>query len=132
MAIKQSSVIRDYVVRTYIEPARRRGETAATVVIGDVHKALQMHNRVPQVCSALREGRFLKSNELVLEIDGPPSGQSTTVKYIYTWKAGPRFSPANDPILALLGIGKKTFEALGGGEKVINDLRNSDLTDGKE
>lgn len=87
MTLNQSSVIREYVFRTYIEPARRRGETVATVVVGNIHKALRMDRRARQVCTALRERRFLERNGLVLEMEGPPSGQSTTVKYTYKWHA---------------------------------------------
>lgn len=127
-----SDMIREYVVRTYIDPARRRGETSAVVVVGDVHKALKMHNRVPMVCSSLRAGGFLRDHGLALEVDGPPSGQSTTVKYRYTWSSTAKQERSDDPFLELYGTMTETFAAFGGGEKALQDLRDSDRLDGDE
>jgi hypothetical protein len=73
--------------------------------------------------------RPLISGELRLsleKVEGPPSGTSTTVKFVY--RLGENTPPAaqESPILRLLelwGIGKEVFESLGGGEAYLRSLR---------
>src|ERR1700722_16593342 len=80
---------REYASQEYVEPARRRGDSTVQITAGDIHKALGFRNRVPTVCQALQSKKFLEENQLVLEkIEGPPSGQSTTVAFTYRLKDG--------------------------------------------
>lgn len=121
-----SEAIRQYVLRRLIEPARRRGEPRVTVQVGDVHRALGLENRVPLVCSALKARTHWKPLGVrIVAVEGPPSGQSTTVKITY------EFSPeapalSDRPLRALgglRGIGKQLFAQLGGGEAFIRQMR---------
>ncbi|HYW45954.1 MAG TPA: hypothetical protein VE959_24030 [Bryobacteraceae bacterium] len=123
----QTKRVRDYTLREYIEPARRRGDVTVKVVAGEVQKGVQLSNRVPLVCQALRSRKFLEENGLILEKwEGPPSGMSTTVTFIYRLRdraAEPGRQPAEDPLMRLWGIGKEVFQGLGGGEEFIRRER---------
>ena len=115
--------IRAYARQNYIEPARRRGEKRVTIVAGDIVRALGLVNRTPNVCSALRSKTFLsESNAHLEEVEGPRSGNSTTVKFTYELdepsKKGASFED-------LRGIGKETFARLGGAEHFIKEERKA-------
>jgi hypothetical protein len=130
---KADEVIR-YARESYVEPAVRHGESVVRIRAGDVHKALQLNNRVPSVCQALTSKRFLDQNNLVLiEKHGPPSGLSTTTVFIYRLEnhaqalnsADNSETPggASSFVLSLRGTGKKLFTQLGGGEKFLTEER---------
>ena len=123
MATGNTDKIRDYARREFIEPARRRGDTKVQIVARDVHKALRLQSRAPQVCSALRSKKFLEENRLALEnAEGPAGGMSTTMKFTYRLldrRAGPQL----DSLLRLWGIGKEVFASLGGAEAFIRHER---------
>ena len=113
--------IRAHVVERYVAPARRRGDETITVVARDVLRELGLPgDSAPSVCSALRTGKFRKENELELvRQDGPPSKNSTTTSFTYRLlEAAPlrHQRPARNAIWGLLGAGKETFAAVGGGE----------------
>ena len=122
-----AKLIRDYTRLEYVEPARQRGETTIRVVAGDVQKGVHLQNRVPLVCQALRGRKFLEENHLVLEKwEGPPSGISTTVTFLYRLQYRPGEDdarPAEDPLMRLWGIGRDVFQSLGGGESFIRSER---------
>src|SRR5713226_3787733 len=87
--IPESEKVRQFVVERYVRPARSRGERSFTVVAGDVHRALGFRNRVPLVCAALKSNKFLRENHVLLtQIEGPPSGLSTTVTLTYEFGGG--------------------------------------------
>ena len=71
--------VREHARHEYIEPARRRGDSAVKIVAGDVQKAARLVNRTALVCQALKSHKFLKENHLALERwDGPPSKMVTS------------------------------------------------------
>ena len=118
--------VRVWVEENVIKPAKARGERAATVTAGDVHRDLGLKNRVPLVCQALKSKRLLEKNHLLLkEVSGPPSGLSTTLRVTYEIsETGDSAAPAN-PFWGLRGIGKDVFRQLGGGENFIRQERES-------
>jgi hypothetical protein len=123
-----SDRIREYARREYIEPNRKRGEITVRIVAGDVHKALGLHNRSPQVCSALRSQKFLEENHLALvkPPEGPPGGMSTTMTFTYRLLEDNEVpSRKPDPLDRLWGIGKEVFKELGGGEAFIRSEREN-------
>jgi hypothetical protein len=127
--------IRKYARSEYVEPARRRGETRLRIVAGDVHRALRLQNRAPQVCSALRSRKFLNENHLSLEkAEGPPGGMSTTMTFTYRILHTPSNAKlaSGDPLLRLWGIGKEVFQSLGGGEAFIRREREHFYDSGDE
>ena len=121
--MKQTDLVRDFVVRTSVDPARRSGRTEFSVVAGEVHKALGFANRVPLVCQALRSKRWLTENGIELKNEsGPPSGLGTKVVFTYRFlskssAAGPK------GLLSLLGIGKDLWKDWGGGESFLKGER---------
>ena len=126
----QSDQVIQYVQRSYIEPAKKRGDSAVSIKAGDVHKALRWNNRVPSVCQALSSKRFLEQNHLTLiEKQGPPSGLSTTTVFTYRLQAQGEL-PAKPVkkaslLLSLQGAGKEVFKKLGGGEAFLREERRS-------
>lgn len=129
MAVSIADAVRSHVVDRYVEPARRRGDAAVTVVAGDVLRGLGYGpDRAVAVCSALRTGKFLKEHDLAVEVEGPPSKQGTTTTF--TYRLADRRAPddgrqALHAIRELRGIGRETFAALGGGEQWLRRERES-------
>lgn len=122
--------IRAHVVERYVDPARSRGDETVTVVARDVLGALGLRgDYAPGVCSALRAAKFHKENALVLiREDGPPSKQSTTTRFTYRLLAGSAKGddrPARNAVWDLLGSGKATFAALGGGDDWLRREREA-------
>ncbi len=120
-----SNRVREYVKSHYVEIARRRGQRRFTVNAGEVHKSMKLHNRVPLVCTSLDSGKFLRENGLrVVEKSGPPSGQSTSVSFVYEFLES-KHSAEPDLFLALRGIAREIFQELGGGEEFIRRERDA-------
>ncbi|PYX99839.1 MAG: hypothetical protein DMG62_05265 [Acidobacteria bacterium] len=95
-------------------------------MVGDVHRALRLNNRVPLVCNALASRKFLEENSLrLLGRTGPPSGQSTTVELTFELLNPDRPIAAMESLRVLRGAGKKVFRELGGGEKFLRDERSA-------
>ena len=132
--------VRRTAAEQYIAPARRRSETSVKIHSGVFGKFLVQNNilppnRFPIICNALKSGKFLKENHLVLEeIQGPPSGRSSTVTFVYKVDpvppTGPHSSLAPDTsspnsFLNLRGILKATYRQLGGAEKFHRHERES-------
>lgn len=70
--------VRLYCKQTYIDPARGRGDKRVTIRSGDVHSALNYHNRYPLVCSAIGSNLFEKlCNVKRISVEGPLNGVST-------------------------------------------------------
>jgi|SRR5678815_2078187 hypothetical protein len=122
-----STDVRNFVITHYIQPAQERGERTVSVIAGDIHKALQLKNRVPLVCTALRSRRFLVENHLrLMDVSGPPSGLSTTVKFTFELEsAGPERGAEQNPLLQLRGIAKHLFSKPGEWERLILEERES-------
>ncbi len=88
MGIGSSDLVRTVAAEKYVQPAILAGKTQFSVAVRDVMKDLQGRGfpaaNYPQICTALKTGKFLKQNGLEIEgIDGPPSGLSTTVVVHY-------------------------------------------------
>jgi hypothetical protein len=120
--------IRAYAVKEYVAVARRRGEKRVRIVAGDVHRALKLKNRVPNVCNALTSRILLEQNHLAIEeVSGPPSGMGTRVIYTYRLldEKEPRAKTAVTPSFdTLRGLLKKSFQSLGGGEAFLREERS--------
>src|SRR5271165_4244955 len=81
---KVADSIRSFAAKEYIQPARKRGSDTVQIRVGDVHKALKLSNRVPNVSSALRSRIFLEQNGVRIdEESGPPSGMGTRTTFTY-------------------------------------------------
>jgi len=121
-----SDMVRAYATDNYVIPALRRGGRTLSINVGEVHKAVALRNRVPLVCQALESDKFLKSNELKLvSKTGPPSGQSTTVTYIYEFINTKSSSPKENAWVRLRGALTDVFAELGGGEQYLRAEREN-------
>lgn len=121
----QTSIVRHYVREHYVNPARREGRRTFRVVVGDVHKAVGLTNRVPLVCNALSSKKFLQENSLrLVGRSGPPSGQSTTVILTYEVIGNQNNDPM-ESLRLLRGAGAKIFADLGGGESFLRGERST-------
>ena len=125
LAPADSDVIRRYAYEKYISPARRRKEKTLSINAGEVHRALELNNRVPLVCAALGSKKFLTEHGLrILSKTGPPSGQSTTVTFTYeiVRTESSKMTP-DEAWQSLRGIAKDIFASLGGGEAYLRQER---------
>ncbi len=109
----------------YIDIARREGRSEVTIQAGDVVRELSLVNRTPNVCMGLTSSRFLIENHIELvNSEGPPSGQSTTMKYTYRLRQPESPTPGKPSgLLALRGSGKAAYKQLGGGEAFLKSER---------
>jgi hypothetical protein len=155
MGIGSSDLVRTVAVEKYVQPAILAGKKQFSVAVRDIMKDLQVRGfpagNYPQVCTALRTGKFLKENGIEIEgIDGPPSGLSTTVVVRYRVK-NPHTHPGHDSNLEpanptslqgaegpaekalrltekLRGLLKTELEEYGGGEAFLRWVRAEDET----
>jgi hypothetical protein len=151
MGIGSSDLVRSVTVENYVRPAILAGKTRFSVSVRDVMKDLQGRGfpagNFPQVCTAIRTGKFLKENGLEIEgIDGPPSGLSTTVVVRYrvsnpasmaessvpsppTPDNGQPETPAQRAVRlmeGLRGLLHEEYKEYGGGEAFLRWLRSED------
>jgi hypothetical protein len=119
--------IRKHARERYVLPARRSKQKRFSINAGDVVRELRIVGRAPAVCSALKTGRFLENNDLrIVDTDGPPSGQSTTVTYTYEFLESTRSFPKHaDSWKQLRGMMKDIFAELGGGEAYLRAERGA-------
>jgi hypothetical protein len=119
--------IRSYAVKQYVAVARRKGEKRVRIVAGDVHRALKLKNRVPNVCNALTSRIFLEQNHLAIEdMSGPPSGMGTRMIYTYRLldeKESQAEATETPTFERLRGLLKESLKSLGGGEAFLRDER---------
>ena len=86
--------IRLHVITHHIAPARNAGETRARVTSGDVHREMDLQDRVPAVCAALDTQKFLDMAGVTMEErSGPPQGATTTFVF---GLSGPTPAPAGE------------------------------------
>lgn len=149
-----SQRIRDLAKANYVAPAKNAGKDRFSIRVADIRKDLRAgaggfppsHNA--QICSALKTTKFLRENGLEVEtVDGPPSGQSSTVVFHYrVSRSGSKDSapaadaqtgqpsiPAEDPSARafrltekLRGILKEELAEYGGAEGFMRWIRSDD------
>lgn len=78
----QADSIREFVNRRYILPARNTGQRTVSVRAGDVHREMNLVQRLPAVCSALGSHKFERLfNVTRVAIDGPTNGANAIFTY---------------------------------------------------
>lgn len=76
----QAERIRRYAIDTLIEPARQRGEAIVELVSGNIHRAMELTNAHPAVCSAIDSATFKQQAGVeLLGREGPAN--SSTVRF---------------------------------------------------
>lgn len=80
MAQGNAQRIRQYLCRQ-VELARERGDRTITFRAGDVHEALGLEQRMPNVCQVLKGRLFLEVCRVEVEqyISSPPSGRGANL-----------------------------------------------------
>ena len=74
--------VRRYVLVTFIQPARRRGEKTVTFTSTDIHHGMGLKGRFPLVCSSIDADKLLDFASVILvRRDGPK--QSSTVRWAF-------------------------------------------------
>lgn len=67
--------IRKFVLQSYIEPARQKGETMVEVRVGDVNDAMGLKSRQPAIAGAIGAIKFLGFARVkLLKREGPHQG----------------------------------------------------------
>jgi hypothetical protein len=74
--------VREFANQRYVAAARKGGQTRITIRAGDVPSAMQLSNRMPLVCSALRAKAF----EVACRVNfvseaGPHQGANKTMTF---------------------------------------------------
>jgi hypothetical protein len=122
----------------YVQPQRAAGVSKFTIAVSEISRDLAREqfppNHTPQICSALRSKKLLQAERLELErVEGPPSGQSTTVVFHYrfidppgpgTHAGGGAASGKRDGLERLRGVLRDVFREAGGGEAFLHSLRH--------
>ena len=109
------------VAGSYIDQARRLGESRVKIRAGDIVRELRLENRTPSVCQALSSVKFQKQYSVHLEErEGPP--KSTSTQFTYRLQSG--VTPKST-FESLLGVGKEAYESVGGAEAWHKDMRES-------
>jgi len=76
---KQADIIREYVFKKYIEPARQQNVGTVKVRAGDVAKALDLRKLMPAVCGAIGTVKFrTKYSVQLVDRQGPGNGSNAT------------------------------------------------------
>ncbi len=74
--------IREFVFKTYVEPAKRRGDRLVEIHAGDVHEKMGLTGRVPAVCGAIGTLKFQRIYMVrLVNRDGPT--QASNVVFIF-------------------------------------------------
>lgn len=147
-----SDQVRAVALKRYVHPAMLAGRAQFSIAVRDIMQYLKAEGfparNWPQVCTALRSEKFLRTNGLEIEsVDGPPSKESTTVVVRYrvasrgTESGAAKNSPEgggtepqdedpSDRALRLTerlrGLLKEEFAEYGGGEAFLRWIRSED------
>lgn len=113
----QADRIRNYVLETYISPARARGDFTVSVVVGPLNNEMGLNMAWPNICQALEGRKFLElANVPPPSAEGPK--QSTTRKLTFLLTEGTKaladdkLKPQNLILYGPPGTGKTYRTAL--------------------
>ena len=91
----QADEIRQYALEHYIEPARNAGERRVVVRAMDVHNALGLNGRYPNVCQALDGSKFHRQAGVkIVDYKGPPSRRGPSAEFVFSILS--EYEQAND------------------------------------
>lgn len=70
--------IREY-IQQLLKESRQQGKADCILLSGEIHRGMNLQNRMPSVCRAMRQS--MRSGDEVLHTT--PSGQSSTIEIKY-------------------------------------------------
>jgi hypothetical protein len=74
--------VRVYCGKSYVDPARARGDKHISLRAGDVHDAMGYRNRMPLICSALGATVFEEQFRVRrTAVEGPLNGANTVFRF---------------------------------------------------
>jgi hypothetical protein len=143
MKTGNSDQIRQVAKEKYVDPALRTGQREFSIPVRGILESLPPgfpRNHTPQICSSIQTAKFLNQNGLrIVRIEGPPSGQSTSVVVHYRVAEGATstskpelLSTANAAERAhrltngLKGLLSKELAEHGGAEAFVRWIRSDD------
>ncbi|HTT83297.1 MAG TPA: hypothetical protein VMF67_07435 [Rhizomicrobium sp.] len=90
-----ADLIRNFLVRRYVQSARAQGTDVISIRAGDVHKEIGFVNRMPLICSVLDGKRFREENGLeLIDRNGPRQGSTVTFRFRLTNRESVRRPPS--------------------------------------
>lgn len=148
-----SDLVREVAFQRYVRPAISSGKRQFSIAVKDLMRELRPKgfpsSNYSQICSSIKEKAFIKGNGIrVIRLEGPPSGQSSTVVVHYEVigtgansskeevvdpKQQSALETAETPAAraqrlmeGLRGLLKEEYEEYGGGEAFLRWIRSED------
>ena len=82
MPTNHADLIREFVYKTYVAPAKNAGKAEVEVRAGDVHSAMKLKDRMPAIASALGAKTFESTYGVqCLSRTGPHNGANLVFKF---------------------------------------------------
>lgn len=143
MKTGRSEQIRQLAKENYVDPAIRTGQREFSISVRGILELLPPgfpRNHTPQICSSIQTAKFLNQNGLrIVRVEGPPSGQSTSVVVHYS-VAGRSTTSSKQPEASrsdaaeraqrltngLKGLLRDEIGEYGGAEKFVRWVRSDD------
>lgn len=102
MKTSLSDQIRRVAKEKYVDPAIRTGQKEFSIPVRGMLDSLLSsgfpRNHTPQICNSIQTSKFLTPNGLqIIRVEGPPSGQSSTVVVHYRIAEGSVRATAQGP-----------------------------------
>ena len=73
--MNKADVIREFVLKNFVEPAMLLGKEEIIIRAGDIHKAMQLKDAMPAVVSAIGSNKFLDLARVeLISRKGPQNG----------------------------------------------------------
>jgi 5-methylcytosine-specific restriction protein B len=83
-AMPLADEIRKYCIDNYIMPARLRREKGVFITSGEIHRNMNLTNRLSAVCTALGSNKFEdEAGVKRVQIEGPLNASNTTFVFIF-------------------------------------------------
>lgn len=110
----QAERIREFVLASYVAPARASGCTEVIVRVGDVHRDMGFKNAMPAVCSAIGGRKFEAfAGVTLLDQQGPHNGANVFFRFHLTADGAPKERPVQErPLRSASSHPKPVAEAL--------------------
>ena len=79
---KNANEIRAFIIKQYVTPNREKGIKEIHLRSGDIHKELELHNCMPNVCQVI-DGDIFQKQARITQVTRKGPKQSSTVEWIF-------------------------------------------------